>query len=79
MAHGRRRGLRSLSLAVVVYREDAQTRLEPRRRGRLDPDLASCRRHVPYGASGVRGKLDRGAAARRLQRCRAVQPGVQRA
>ncbi|CAI7644350.1 unnamed protein product [Penicillium glandicola] len=28
-AHGRRRGLRSLSLAVVVYREDAQTRLTP--------------------------------------------------
>ncbi|KAJ5200770.1 hypothetical protein N7491_008424 [Penicillium cf. griseofulvum] len=29
MAHGRRRGLRSLSLAVVVNREDAQTRLPP--------------------------------------------------
>lgn len=29
MAHGRRRGLRSLSLAVVVYREDAQTRQSP--------------------------------------------------
>ena len=30
MAHGRRRGLRSLSLTVVVYREDAQTRLLPK-------------------------------------------------
>ncbi|GES66463.1 F-box domain protein [Aspergillus terreus] len=29
MAHGRRRGLSSLSLAVVVYREDAQTRRSP--------------------------------------------------
>ncbi|KAL2838097.1 hypothetical protein BJY01DRAFT_220229 [Aspergillus pseudoustus] len=29
MAHGRHRGLRSLSLTVVVYREDTQTRLPP--------------------------------------------------